>query len=67
MSKLGIIDLNLEQAYDEAARLGDCEILYADKSTVYRGNHPEHGLIYIVIPLAGDSMILPIVIQGFTL
>lgn len=67
MTKVAIQEMNEEQAFDEADRLTNKLEYTNNHSKVFKGTHPEFGEVYIVIPLAGDSMILPIVLQSFAL
>ena len=61
-----IVELNHEQAYEEADRLEQRTRKDTDGCTVFTGVHPEHGSIHIVIPAIGNGMLLlPFVVQAF--
>lgn len=57
-SRIQIIDLTHEEAYEEAARLEDQTREDKTASTVFRGNHPEYGNVIIVIPPLGESLLM---------
>jgi len=61
-----LMKISSEEAYTEAQNLEDSSIEQLDGVTVYTGRHPIHGSIHIVIPAAGEGLLLlPIVIRAF--
>jgi hypothetical protein len=58
MDKPWFSDVSLEQAHEEIARMGDVKEVHRDGVSVYRGIHPTHGEISVIIPPFGESMIL---------
>jgi hypothetical protein len=51
-------EISMERAYEEIEKLTDQDMAITDGSTVYRGIHPEHGDIRIVINPIGNPLIL---------
>ncbi|MER9176279.1 hypothetical protein NKI86_31650 [Mesorhizobium sp. M0320] len=59
-------EISYEQAYEEIAKMADVEVAEADGVTVHLGTHPDHGRIHVIIPPAGNGMLLfPFAIQEF--
>jgi hypothetical protein len=53
-----------ETAIEHAMILADKTILAAEGLMIYSGNHPEHGAIHIVVPMAGMShLLLPFAVR----
>jgi hypothetical protein len=55
-----IVEVTLEQAFEEADRLEDRYDQRTDSTTIIQGKHPEHGQCVIVIPPMGNVVILPL-------
>lgn len=47
-----------EIAYEEAERLSNKSVVELQGVSVISGTHPDYGLLYIVIPIMGHSILL---------
>lgn len=60
------IAMDNETAVQHVMLLVNKTVLEAEGSMVYSGEHPEYGPIHIVVPLAGDGLVLlPFAVRSF--
>jgi hypothetical protein len=61
-----IIDMGWEEIHEEIAKLEHAVCTERPGVVVHTGVHPTHGAIHIVVPMAGDGiLLLPFVFQAF--
>jgi hypothetical protein len=61
---LKITGVNHEQAYRRQAELLDQTVFETSSMTIFSGNHPLLGWIYIIIPPLGEALLVPFAIQS---
>ena len=60
------ISVSFEAAYEHVALLENKQVTEKPGVTVYSGDHPEFGAIFIVVPMVGDGLLLlPFAFQQF--
>lgn len=64
-SKPKITTLSHEQAYDVIGVMFEITDYSTDEVTVKHGRHPNLGVVYVIIPPSGNSLLLPCAIQRF--
>lgn len=50
--------MSIEHLYDEVEKLAHSERIETSSLLIFRGKHPQHGWIHIVIPTLGDGTLL---------
>lgn len=64
MARLPAIEVkNIEQLWEEAAKMSNTETKHFDGITVVSGDHPAHDHVDLIFPATGPGLILPIVIR----
>lgn len=50
--------LSVEQLYGEADKLNHPERIETPGLVIFKGKHPQHGWVHLVIPAIGDGILL---------